>query len=619
MSGTTQYTVKLIDGVTGPQRAIHAATVASEAAVRRLADAMLFGSKAERRMAQEASRLASLELRAAKSIGAADRAAEKFNATASKKSGWLKNLGTGANALAGVFGSYLVGATIRVGREFLEAAGNAQILERNFARVTGDPKELEQTRALIKNIGLDLVEGEAAALKLRTTFDRFTAEALLKTFSALNLLPDELKRASLALSQIQGKGKLQAEELNQFVEAVPGVDRGKVIAQIAKEMKITSAEAAAKLGKGQIKADVGVRALIFGALESQKIAGNQRGDFGGVDKTIAAGAGDINRQLTALDNSVVEFKRAFGAALASPAVVDSINAIAGALSSVSKMDPTVLRAIGLGVAGIALALGSLGAVAGYLAVVSAGVGVLTGTLIPATAAAWAFVAPVLIAAAPFIAAGAAIAFLGYQVTQLWKELGGWDVIWPAVKGFFTDLGAAALDLGAQALDWGKNIVMGLVNGITSNVSAAVDAVTGLGSSVIDTAKDVFGIHSPSRVFGEMGQRDVEGLAFGLDDYSDLAFASAEALGDGVVSETEMALATGNGINQTAAMNVGAAAGSALGAGSSSSGGQAPIQVGPFYIDASGAKDPSAVVDAVRGYFELDFAALLDRYLEAQGA
>jgi tape measure domain-containing protein len=617
---TSVYTIRLEDQASQSAARVASAMKSVAAATERVAAAAHTQDRAYQAVARTAERYARLELKAARAVQAVDKAALRSAGNMGglgKMTARFNALNTTAGAVAGIFSAQLIGSTVATGRALLEAAGNAQVLERNFARVTGDPKELEQTRALIRSIGLDLEAGEKAALKLRTSFGRFTAESLLKTFSALSLSAGEIDRASLALSQIQGRGKLQAEELNQFVEAVPGADRGKIIDQIAKEMKITRAAAADKLGKGQIAADVGVRALIFGALESQKIEGNAPGNFGGVDRTIAAGAGDINRQLVNLDNTILEVKRNFGAAIASPAVIGSLNALGGALKWVSTADPALLRAIALGVGAVTLAFGGLGLVAGYLAIVSAGVGVLTGTLIPAATAAWAFVAPFLAAAAPFLAAGAAIAFLGYQVTQLWNELGGWAVIWPAIQKFFTDLGGAAMNLGVQALDWGRNLVAGLVAGITESAGSATAAISNMASGVVDTALDVFGIRSPSKVFAEQGRFIDEGLAMGVEDHQDLAFASAESLADGVVSEAELAAAAGSGINQAGVTNVGAAAGAALGGGGS--GGGITIGSVPVTIHVDGAAGPAATVQAIRSFFETDFAALLERQLEGSGA
>lgn len=616
---TSVYTIRLEDQASASAARVATAMKSVAAATERVAAAAHTQDRAYQAVARTAERFARLELRAARAVQAVDKAALRSAGNMGglgKMTARFSALNTTAGAVAGIFSAQLIGATVGTGRALLEAAGHAQVLERNFARVTGDPKELEQTRDLIRSIGLDLVAGEKAALKLRTSFDRFTAESLLKTFSALSLKADEIGRASLALSQIQGRGLLQAEDLNQFVDAVPGADRGKIIEQIAKDLKITSAEAANKLSKGQIAADVGVRALIFGALASQKIQGNSRGNFGGVDATIKEGEGDINRRLIELDNTIEQVKRSFGKVLASPAVLSGLNAINRALVAISKMDPALLRAIAFGVGGITLAFGALGLVAGYLAVVSAGVGVLTGTLIPAATAAWAFVAPFLAAAAPFLAAGAALAFLAYQIRELAKVWDG-ELFFATLKADLTALGAFFTGLATQAIDWGRNLVGGLVAGITESAGSAVAAIRDMGAGVINGALDIFGIQSPSKVFAEQGRYIDEGLAMGVEDHQDLAFASAESLADGVVAEADMAAAAGAGINQAGVANVGAAAGAALGGASGGAG--ASVGSVNVTINVDGAAGPGATVAAIQEWFAGDFAALLERHLEGAGA
>ncbi|MCF5089534.1 hypothetical protein GIW57_05005 [Stenotrophomonas sp. PA-6-5C] len=57
--------------------------------------------------------------------------------------------------------------------------------------------------------------------------------------------------------------------------------------------------------------------------------------------------------------------------------------------------------------------------------------------------------------------------------------------------------------------------MGLVNGIRSKISAATSAVSGVGRGVVDQFKGMLGIHSPSRVFAELGGFTMQGLANGL--------------------------------------------------------------------------------------------------------
>lgn len=74
-------------------------------------------------------------------------------------------------------------------------------------------------------------------------------------------------------------------------------------------------------------------------------------------------------------------------------------------------------------------------------------------------------------------------------------------------------------LPKKVLSIGKNIVKGLWNGISDMTGWVVDKITGFASGIIDTAKDVLGIHSPSRKFKWIGEMCVEGFDEPIDDYN----------------------------------------------------------------------------------------------------
>mgnify|MGYP003326198660 CR=1 FL=1 len=65
----------------------------------------------------------------------------------------------------------------------------------------------------------------------------------------------------------------------------------------------------------------------------------------------------------------------------------------------------------------------------------------------------------------------------------------------------------------------KNLVQGLVDGIKGKIQDAVDSIKELGTKIKDKFCDIFGINSPSRVFGEYGMYMDEGLANGLTKYA----------------------------------------------------------------------------------------------------
>lgn len=72
-----------------------------------------------------------------------------------------------------------------------------------------------------------------------------------------------------------------------------------------------------------------------------------------------------------------------------------------------------------------------------------------------------------------------------------------------------------VDIPAKFTDFGGMLMDGLVNGITSSLGRVKDAITGAGGATIDWFKRKLGIHSPSRVFAELGGFTMQGLEKGL--------------------------------------------------------------------------------------------------------
>lgn len=70
---------------------------------------------------------------------------------------------------------------------------------------------------------------------------------------------------------------------------------------------------------------------------------------------------------------------------------------------------------------------------------------------------------------------------------------------------------------SKMIEVGKNLLMGLVNGVKSVIDHFKHVITSFANDVIKTVKGIFGIHSPSRVFAEIGQYTMEGLALGVEN------------------------------------------------------------------------------------------------------
>lgn len=95
----------------------------------------------------------------------------------------------------------------------------------------------------------------------------------------------------------------------------------------------------------------------------------------------------------------------------------------------------------------------------------------------------------------------------------------------AVKSVYDFL--SSIDLGQIGVQW----ITGLVNGISSGAGAVVHAITGVVQGGIDSAKQLLGIHSPSKVFAEIGGNTALGFAGGIDDAAPRAQSALENLVD----------------------------------------------------------------------------------------
>ncbi|MFV0662779.1 phage tail tape measure protein [Denitromonas sp.] len=92
----------------------------------------------------------------------------------------------------------------------------------------------------------------------------------------------------------------------------------------------------------------------------------------------------------------------------------------------------------------------------------------------------------------------------------------WSPVGLFYKAFAGVMGYFGIELPGKFTEFGGMLLDGLVNGITGALGRAKDAVMGVGDSVIGWFKEKLDIHSPSRVFAELGGYTMEGLALGLE-------------------------------------------------------------------------------------------------------
>ena len=154
------------------------------------------------------------------------------------------------------------------------------------------------------------------------------------------------------------------------------------------------------------------------------------------------------------------------------------------------------------------------------------------------------------------------------------------------RGITAALSALGIEVPAKFQSLGAAVVDGLIGGIGSKLAALRDTVMQMGGQAWQAFKEKLGIHSPSRVFMQLGGHISEGAALGIERSQKLA-ASA-ALGLAAASMAPMASA-----GPALASSAGAGAGAGSAAGSSYN----------ITINAPAGADPQAIAAAVR--MELD--------------
>lgn len=93
-----------------------------------------------------------------------------------------------------------------------------------------------------------------------------------------------------------------------------------------------------------------------------------------------------------------------------------------------------------------------------------------------------------------------------------------------IVGFFAELPGKMFEIA-------KNVIMGFVNGIKDFAEKAFDSVREFAGGVIDKVKGVLGIHSPSKVFEEIGGNTVQGYIEGFDQNAGKVTDSAKRIAE----------------------------------------------------------------------------------------
>lgn len=104
----------------------------------------------------------------------------------------------------------------------------------------------------------------------------------------------------------------------------------------------------------------------------------------------------------------------------------------------------------------------------------------------------------------------------------------------AARELINKVKEAAVEKVNALKEVGVNLIKGFISGIKSMATSVIDSVTGVVQGSIDWAKSLLGIHSPSKVFKEIGQYVGEGFVVGIDSYSNKVSTSAGELAESVI-------------------------------------------------------------------------------------
>lgn len=108
----------------------------------------------------------------------------------------------------------------------------------------------------------------------------------------------------------------------------------------------------------------------------------------------------------------------------------------------------------------------------------------------------------------------------------------------AASQFASKLIDGLASIPGQVTSIGSNIIQGMVKGVTSAAGRLIDSVKGAVGDAINAAKNLLGIHSPSRVFRKIGQYTMQGAALGVDDDADVLLRSTDNAMRGMISTAQ---------------------------------------------------------------------------------
>lgn len=132
------------------------------------------------------------------------------------------------------------------------------------------------------------------------------------------------------------------------------------------------------------------------------------------------------------------------------------------------------------------------------------------------------------------------------------ELNGWitnftSQLMPEASDYTSEAKQLVMDLSTEISGYssdmesaGKNLDIGLSNGIWKYAYVPVSTMSAVAARVVSAAESQFDIGSPSKVFSQIGRFNMEGLANGTASYGDRAVSAVHTMGEQYLNEIKQA-------------------------------------------------------------------------------
>ncbi|MEF3818832.1 phage tail tape measure protein [Acinetobacter baumannii] len=381
----------------------------------------------------------------------------------------------------------------------------------------------------IKNIILAMTKGESATKGQVEAFEKLK---LKSTDVAKNMQKDAEGTIATVLKAIQ---KLPKEEQVAVTNSLFGSEALPVVMQYSQGLdtltKNLNAVSSASVYAGSMEAEYAARAAT--TANNIQLAKNQMAALGiTIGNVLLPGVNSMIGSFNGVMSSVQKWAQA-NPGLASGLVKVAIGAIAivGGLSALSiglitifgpmMMVGRAFGAVALAAKGMSMALLTNPITWIVLAIAGAALLIYKN---------WAPISAFFVGIWNTIKT----AFNG-GITGISALIVNWSPIGLFYSAFAKVLSWFGVDLPAKFTGFGAMILEGLKNGILSKVNAVKDAITGAVSGVIDKARGILGIHSPSRVFMGIGGYTMQGMANGISNANGLPIAATSTATQGVVN------------------------------------------------------------------------------------